>query len=337
MSSVLPSVYSQKATRFGIKVWVNSEAKTGYVLCFQVYTGATGNGKSGGLGYRVVMDLMESYRMKGHCLFIDNFYTSPKLLRDLLLAGTYCTGTIKANRKNFPKEVIPNESNLPSGTMRFAISKLIGDLAKMIAVWWRNRRDVLALSTMYNTSVTTVLKHSKGGREKRPLPCPTIIDDYNQYMGGVDLTDQNLSYYSMTTRRTLKWWKKVFWRFVDSQFMDNFSLHNPQSPIKTQRLFRLRLIEELVQPLLDLRSNPDCPPFLQDKRTNVTVSTEKRLNVRHFAYKNPKRGRCRVCSWKKNTATGKKKDTKTQNFCHKCQVFLCVGQCFEDFPTKSSY
>ena len=88
--------------------------------------------------------------------------------------------------------------------MRFAISKLIGDLAKIIAVLWRDRRDVLALSTMHNTSVTTVLKRSKGGREKRPLPCPTIIDDYNQYMGGVDLTDQNLSYYSMTTRRTLK-------------------------------------------------------------------------------------------------------------------------------------
>ena len=35
-------------TRFGIKVWVNSEAKTSYVLCFQVYTGATGseNGKT---------------------------------------------------------------------------------------------------------------------------------------------------------------------------------------------------------------------------------------------------------------------------------------------------
>ena len=30
----------KKSTRFGIKVWVNSDAKTGYVLDFQVYTGA---------------------------------------------------------------------------------------------------------------------------------------------------------------------------------------------------------------------------------------------------------------------------------------------------------
>ena len=101
------------------------------------------------------------------------------LLRDLLCAGTYCTGTVRANRKDFPKEVILIESNLPSSSMRFAISKLLGDLGKMVAVWWRDRRDVRALSTMYNTSATTVLEHPKGDREKRPLPCPTIIDYYN--------------------------------------------------------------------------------------------------------------------------------------------------------------
>ena len=152
--------------------------------------------------------------------------------------------------------MIPDESNLPSGTMLFAISKLGGDLGKTVAVWWRDRRDVLVLSTMHNTSATTVLKRPKGGREKRLLPCPTIIDDYNLYMGGVDLTDQNLSYYSMTTRKTLKWWKKVFWTFVDISIINSwiiFQHNNPQLPIKTQRLFRLKLIEELVQPLLDLQ------------------------------------------------------------------------------------
>lgn len=61
----------KKLTCFGIKVWVNSEAKTGYVLCFQVYTGANSKTtREKGLGYR------ECYKMKGHCLFIDNFYTS---------------------------------------------------------------------------------------------------------------------------------------------------------------------------------------------------------------------------------------------------------------------
>ena len=71
---------------------------------------------------------------------------------------------------------------------------------KVVAVWWRDRRDVMALSTMHNTSASVIMKRQKGCHEKRPISCPTIITDYNQYMGGVDLMDQHLSYYSMTTR-----------------------------------------------------------------------------------------------------------------------------------------
>ena len=80
---------------------------------------------------------------------------------------------------------------------------------KIIALWWKDRRDVFTLTTMHNTSAY-IMKQHKGGHYKVPLPCPTTIIDYNQYMGGVDLMDQHLSYYSLTTRRTLKWWKKAF-------------------------------------------------------------------------------------------------------------------------------
>ena len=332
----------KKPTRFGIKVWVNSEAKTGYVLCFQVYTGANQKTtKEKGLGHRVVMDLMERYQMKGHCLFIDNFYTSPRLLQDLLTIGIYCTGTVRSNRKNFPRQVIPSSTSLAPGSFRFATTKLsieAGKTEEMFAVWWRDRRDVLAMSTMHNTSVTTVMKRPKGCHEKRPLPCPTMIDDYNMYMGGVDLTDQHLSYYSMTTRKTLKWWKKGFWRLVDICIVNSwivFRRNNPSSHIKSQRVFRVKLIEELVQPLLNLRASPDCPPYLQGR--HVRASTEKRLIGKHFAYKNKRRGRCRVCSHRMSPTTGKKKDTKTQNFCPKCEVFVCVGECFEIFHTSSTF
>ena len=80
-----------------------------------------------------------------------------------------------------------------------------------LAVWWKDRRDTFVMSTMHNTSATTVMKRPKGEHDKRPTPCPTAIADYNTYMGGVDLSNQLLSYYSMTARRTLKWWKKVLW------------------------------------------------------------------------------------------------------------------------------
>ena len=161
----------KKPTRFGIKVWVNSEAKTGYVLDFQVYTGAKDDPIKKGLGYCVVTDLMEQYQGKGHCVFVDNFYTSPELFIDMLSLGTYCAGTIKTSRKDFPVQLIPNVTMAP-GSFHFATVK--DDLT---AVWWCDRRDVYALSTMHNKSVVTVLKRPKGSREKRPLVCPSIIAD----------------------------------------------------------------------------------------------------------------------------------------------------------------
>ena len=158
---------------------------------------------------------------------------------------------------------------------------------------------------MHNTFASVVMKRSKGCHEKRPLPCPTIIIDYNQYMGGVDLMDQHLSYYSLTTRRTLKWWKKVFWRLIDISIVNAwiiFRHNNTDSDIKSHREFRLKLIEELVQPLLDVQASTDT-------RGRQPVSNDKRLMGKHFAYKSSKRGRCCVCSHK-ISAGGTKRNTK---------------------------
>ena len=80
----------------------------------------------------------------------------------------------------------------------FATTKLSTEtenLGEMVAVWWHDRREVFVVSTMHNTSATTVMEWPKGGHEKRPLSCPTMINDSN----GIDLTDQHLSYYSVTT------------------------------------------------------------------------------------------------------------------------------------------
>lgn len=329
----------KKPCRFGLKVWVLAEATTGYVLGFQIYTGAVlsavSSAETKGLGYRVVMDLMDPYQGKGHRLFVDNFYTSVELVSDLLKKGTFSTGTIRLNRKCLPEALKETARNnvLEIGNFQFATCDDI------TAVLWRDRRDVFVLSSMHNRSVEVVLKRPKGGREKIPIPCPSCICDYNRYMGGVDLADQQLSYYSLTQRRTIKWWKKVFWRLIDIAIINSwivFRSNNSHSKIRSQRDFRLVLVGQLVQPLLDLKASPDCPQVLLSHKGRKASSTDKRLLGKHFAYKASTRDRCRVCS-KRKSSTGKKLDTKTKNFCPKCDVFLCLGDCFERYHTKSMY
>ena len=212
----------QKPCKFGVKVGVLAEAKTGYVLGFQIYTGAASPGdenSSKGLAYRVVMNLMEPYQGKGHQLFMDNFYTSFDLVYDLLKKGTSAARTIWSNRKNFPEALKVDKkvrtNVLEIGNFRFATFE---DLTPVL---WRDRHDVYALSSIHNRSVQTVMMRPKGGREKVPIPCPTPVYDYNQFMGVVDLVDQHLSYYSLTLRRTIKWWKKVFWGLIDISIINS--------------------------------------------------------------------------------------------------------------------
>ena len=82
----------KKPKKWGIKIWVLADSSIGYVSGFDVYTGASERSEDG-LAYSVVMNLMDPYISLYHRLYIDNFYTSPKLLLDLLDKDTclwYC-------------------------------------------------------------------------------------------------------------------------------------------------------------------------------------------------------------------------------------------------------
>ena len=276
-------------------------------------------------------ELLESYLGKGHWVFTDNYYTGVELYEDLFRNNTYAAGTIQTNRKNFPC-VLKEKRKLNVGEYHFATSE------NLLAVLWHDRRDVFLLSTAHNQSVTSVMKRPKGSREKVSVPCPTCVQDYNMYMGGVDLSDQHLSYYSLTQRRTLKWWKKVFWRMIDISILNAwiiFKANFPNSAIDSHRAFRIELIHQLVQPLLSLKASPENPLSYSSKGRKPTT-TEKRLTGKHFAYKQKKRGRCVVC-YNEKTAEGRRKDKKTMSYCPKCEVFLCIGLCFESYHTLSKY
>ena len=90
-----------KPTKWGIKLWVLADSSNGYTYDFDVYVGqdAAREKSAHGLGYDVVMNLIKSLLHQGYHLFIDNFYTSMQLLRDLFDLGVAATGTVSENRR----------------------------------------------------------------------------------------------------------------------------------------------------------------------------------------------------------------------------------------------
>ena len=73
-----------KPVKRGIKVWVLADSHNGYFKKFQVYTGKEDNRVEHGFGERLVKTLIAELHGKHHHAFFDNFFTSEKLLQDLL-------------------------------------------------------------------------------------------------------------------------------------------------------------------------------------------------------------------------------------------------------------
>ena len=110
--SSLKQYMPQKPIKRGIKVWVLGDSSNGYFVDFTVYTGKEGNVAVKGLGFQVVLSLAKQLQGKHHVVYFDNFFTSVELLEELLKWGLYACGTVRSNRKQFPKELCEATSTL---------------------------------------------------------------------------------------------------------------------------------------------------------------------------------------------------------------------------------
>ena len=189
------------------------------------------------------------------------------------------------------------------------------------------------LTTIHDDSSVFKERHSRlasGGTEE--ISKPYAIDQYNKFMDGVDKQDQSLSYYGFS-RRTVKWWKKVFFHLLDTAVVNAYIMytHSQQSSKKlTHVQFRIELAKQLL-----LQGNSPASPELLG--TPSPLQPAARLTERHFLEKVPSRPNgkqsqrdCAVCSFKR----GRKKRTTVYQ-CTKCGIGCCVVLCFELFHTKT--
>ena len=86
---------------------VLADSSNGYTIDFNVYVGKVEgqNVSAEGLGYDVVMKLMDPFFNQGYHLYVDNFYTSVTLFKDLFARGVHATGTIREMRRDFPENL----------------------------------------------------------------------------------------------------------------------------------------------------------------------------------------------------------------------------------------
>ena len=99
-----------KPVKFGYKLWV-AATSLGYAIQFYPYAGKDDNyNKDIGLGGSVVMTLMSklpTVSSLNYHVVMDNFFTTPRLLRLLKGNGKAATRTVRANRtENAPLQAV---------------------------------------------------------------------------------------------------------------------------------------------------------------------------------------------------------------------------------------
>lgn len=149
---------------------------------------------------------------------------------------------------------------------------------------------------------------------------PAGIVDYNNNKAGVDRHDQMCSYYPLH-RKTVKWWKKVFFQL----FM--LGIINSQKYYNIKNNTNIRLSNYLIE-VANLLAVPEpvVPPtaVLESRRLRDGNHFPERLPPTE--HKQNPTSRCVLCCTKRDD-NGKKIRRESSWKCMECDVPLCI-ECF---------
>ncbi|XP_035383260.1 piggyBac transposable element-derived protein 4 isoform X2 [Electrophorus electricus] len=313
-----------KPSKWGYKIFVLADSSNGYTYNFSVYEGKACKPSGNGLSFDVVVNLIHVPSLgTGYTVYVDNFYTSSLLFHHLHRIGFGACGTIRENRivstKTFAND-LPKKA--ARGDMRWTRD------GPLLFVKWRDTRDVTMCSTVHKAysgkTVQRLVRTKSGTWSSKQIPVPDTVNAYNKFMGGVDLSDALIKYFSVT-QKTRRWYMKLFLHFIDIVVVNSFIIHKEMALAKkqkplNQKRFREVLCSELAgvglpqeSPPARAPSAPLSPPHVPEERPQGCFPVpvcELSTDVRQKATQG--RRKCVHCKM------------KTIFMCRSCSVPLCV-------------
>ena len=138
-----------KPVKWHLKLYEVSDARTGYVVAFEIYSGkvrtimardANVLDPQCNVTTKAVVGLLQKGNLlgKGHHVCIDNYYTSPELFYELHNKETFSCGKARPNRKGMPKSVT-------KAKLRKKGECVFRRNGPLLCLKWREKKDVLML------------------------------------------------------------------------------------------------------------------------------------------------------------------------------------------------
>ena len=148
-------------------------------------------------------------------------------------------------------------------------------------------------------------------------------------MGGVDLHDQHQAYYPVG-RPCRKWWRYLFWFFVQSSLINSFLIfkRSNQPAPKSRKMqdplyFRLAVFDGLVKGNAVTKRQTQMQPSLTGRAVSDPTEHPK---VRMLGRKK----NCMQCQ-RSGRRTPKGRGVESIYGCTICKVHLCKGHCSAQF------
>ncbi|ETO60538.1 hypothetical protein F444_21287 [Phytophthora nicotianae P1976] len=303
---------ADKPHRYGSKLFMVCDAKTAYWYRFEVYVGkrASAGGPDNSGDYKtgaaaVVRNLkvvLAQARHMWHTVVIDRYYSSVLLAIEFLSLKVYVIGTIMTNRLGFNKDLGATSKTRPASIHHgtFSFSRSVAIPTMISCVWWDRK------------------------------PCPSAVNDYKNWMSGVDIHDQlRLQSYSlqMSTRFT-KYYKSLFLGLMDMVMVNAYLTHKEGAKIKgAVAMKRSEWFCVLQNQLLQLKAEDFAgveatpPPASQKRqRTPVRLTHALQQSEDWVTVTGVQKRRQRSCKVYALLRTEKKKFFATTFFCERCSV-----------------
>ena len=351
----------RKPIKWGFKAFVLSESSSGYVCNMILNEGHKRGENEDILSKRVVLQILQGYEHQGYRVYMDRWYTSADLLSELKKRGFGGCGTIFLSRVGLVNDLRKDvrEFKDPGEATFFTNNEMC------FVAWYQYRRQVYVLSNFHSPDWTKVEKIRKIAyfckKEYKiyDYDAPKMIRDYNIFMGGVDLFNQRVSYYTVDYD-IMKWYMRlVFWIF-EIAMVNSYLLYCKVMKEKKLKAiaasdFRLEIIRNLTHWDFD----PTKPTFRKGI-TNQMLDKDKDLDAvdKDFHNLNIKRksefnldemnvftevklkskcsieyvgvGMCDVCQ------TKRRKLKKTEYWCKACHKGVCVP-CFDQHRLQNIF
>ncbi|GMF59844.1 unnamed protein product [Phytophthora fragariaefolia] len=172
-------------------------------------------------------------RHNWHVVVVDRFYSSVLLGLELLKMNVYVVVTIQTNRLGFNIDIQSKRktrpASIPRGSFLFSRSAVV---PAMISCLWWDRRPVYYLCTGSVMTASTIERKTKRVGALQ-VGCPQSVNDYQNWMGGIDRHDQlRLQSYSLQMSTHFKYYKALFLGFLDLALVNAFLSHKEAAKIK---------------------------------------------------------------------------------------------------------